>query len=91
MGLLRKAAGPLGLALTAGQAAWIARTHWQQLPAAQRIRLQTLLKDSRGRLSNLTAAERRELSKLVSDLQLGELGRDLAGSALGTRIRGRKR
>lgn len=77
--------GPLGSALIAIQIASTTRQHWRSLPSEDRVRLQSLLKHSRGKPSNLSKAERRELIKLVRDLQLPRLVRDSALNAAGVR------
>lgn len=78
--LIRKL-GPLGVAITAGQAAMAAREHWNLLTPAERSRFQALTKESRGRRSNLSAQERQEMAELVRKLQLGTLGKRVAMSA----------
>ena len=83
--------GPLGLALTVGQAAWATRRHWQAVPAARRERLQALLRQSGGRPSNLSPAERRELSELVRELDLGNIVRQTAMNTAFPRRRFRRR
>jgi hypothetical protein len=72
MGLTRavRRIGPVGSTVIALQLARATREHWQSIPRAKRRRLQSLLRQSRGKPSNLTQAERRELRKLVSALQL---------------------
>jgi hypothetical protein len=70
--------GPLGSAVIALQIASVTRQHWQSLPGDDRQRLQSLLRRSRGKPSNLSKAERRELRKLVLALQLPRLMRESA-------------
>jgi hypothetical protein len=77
--------GPLGSAVIAYQIATTARQHWKSIPGENRARLQALLRDSRGRPSNLSKAERRELRTLVRTLQLPRLVRDTAFNATGIR------
>jgi hypothetical protein len=60
--------------LDAGQ---VAREHWAKLTAAERSKLGSLLKKSRGRLSNLSVRERAELRRLVNKLELPEAGKKL--------------
>jgi hypothetical protein len=70
--------GRMTIAASVGQAAWAVRRQWQELPADRRNRLQALLRQSTGRPSNLSAAERQELRALVGELNLGEVLRDSA-------------
>ena len=77
--------GPLGSAVIAFQVAVTTQQHWQSLPIEDRARLQSLLRDSRGKPSNLSKAERRELIRLVRSLQLPRLVRESALSAAGVR------
>ena len=51
--------GRMTMAATLGQAAWATRRQWRALPAERRDRLQVLLRQSAGRPSKLSAAERR--------------------------------
>jgi len=73
--LLLRRLGPLGMAITASQAALAARDHWKLLTPAERDRLQALLRQTGGRRSNLSADEQRELGGIVRKLELGALGR----------------
>ncbi len=75
--------GPLGSAVIAFQLASTTRHHWQSIPSEDRARLQTLLRRSHGKPSNLSEAERRELIKLVRALQLPRLVRSGALNAAG--------
>jgi hypothetical protein len=68
--------GRMTMAATLGQAAWATRRQWRALPAERRDRLQALLRQSAGRPSKLSAAERRELQELVGELGLGDVLRD---------------
>jgi hypothetical protein len=77
--------GPLGSAVIALQIASTTRQHWRSLPSEDRARLQILLRHSRGRPSNLSTAQRRELRELVRALQLPRLVRDAAVNAAGLR------
>ncbi len=90
MRLLRRL-GPLGAAMTVGQTAWAARRNWQALPPERRARLQELVRQSAGRPGNLTADERRELTSLIRDLELGQLARQAAMTAVFPRRRYRRR
>jgi len=69
------------LAASLAQGAWAARQQWQAMPAARRARVQALLRQSAGRPTNLSAAERRELLALVGELDLGTVMRDAAVKA----------
>jgi hypothetical protein len=75
--------GRLGLAASLGQAAWATQRQWQQMPRRRRARLQALVRQSGGRPSRLSAAERRELWGLIGDLNLGEVLRAGATNASG--------
>ena len=77
--------GPLGSAVIALQLASTTRRHWQSIPREDRARLQTLLRNSHGKPSNLSKAERRELRKLVRALQLPRLVRSGALNVAGIR------
>jgi hypothetical protein len=50
---------------------------WRSLSAKDRTRLTELTRESRGRLDNLSAKERRELKKLVGKLHPKRTARDL--------------
>jgi hypothetical protein len=65
--------GPVGSAVIALQVARATREHWQTIPHADRTRLQSLIRQSRGKPTNLSKAERRELGKLVQALHLPRL------------------
>jgi hypothetical protein len=77
--------GPVGSAVIAFQLASTTRRHWQSIPHEDRERLQTLLRHSHGRPSNLSKAERRELRRLVRALQLPRLVRSGALNVAGLR------
>jgi hypothetical protein len=61
---------------------------WHSLSAKDRARLTELTRESRGRLDNLSAKERRELKKLVGKLHPKRTVRDLV---LLTRARRRRK
>jgi hypothetical protein len=61
---------------------------WRSLSAKDRTRLTELTRESRGRLDNLSAKERRELKKLVGKLHPKRTARDLV---LLTRARRRRK
>jgi hypothetical protein len=71
------------------QAAVVLRSRWKALSQRDRDRLIRLMRDSRGRLSNLSGRERDELRRLVGKADLKGIGRDLL--ALRGGRRGRKR
>ncbi len=50
---------------------------WRSLSAKDRARLTELTRESRGRLGNLSAKERKELKKLVGKLDLKRTAREL--------------
>jgi hypothetical protein len=45
------------------------------LPAERRARLQALTRKSGGRSANLSTSERREVRKLLAELNLADMGR----------------
>ena len=61
---------------------------WRSLSEKDRTRLTELTRESRGRLGNLSAKERRELKKLVGKLHPKRTARDLV---LLTRARRRRK
>lgn len=73
--------GKMTIAASVGQAAWATRRQWRALPAERRDRLQALVRQSAGRPSNLSAAERQELRGLLGELNLSEIFRDAAWRA----------
>ena len=64
---------------------------WRSLSEKDRERLSRLVRDSQGRLGNLSAKERRELGKLLRKLDLRALAGELAGLARRGGGRGRRR
>lgn len=50
---------------------------WSALTAKERARLAQLLRESRGRLSNLSTRQRLELRRLARKLDLKGMGREL--------------
>jgi hypothetical protein len=87
---------PVMWALAVAEAVVATRRHWNSIDLRTRNRLRELVKKSRGRPSNLTREEKRELTSLVGSLNLLRLGRDLAAVASpvplpGGRRRARKR
>ena len=65
----------------------IVGARWVALSAKERARLVELVRVSRGRLSNLSARERRELRKLVHRLDFRGMSRDLTALARSRRTR----
>lgn len=70
------------------QAGMVVGDRWRKLSAKDRLRVRTLLRESGGRLSNLSAKERKELRQLAGKLDLKGMGRELLLLARG---RGRRR
>lgn len=73
------------------QAVIVIGRHWRALSERDRTRLGGLLRDSGGRLRNLSAKERAELRKLVGKLDLKSIGSELTGLARGGGRARRKR
>jgi hypothetical protein len=69
----------------------IVGARWVALSAKERARLIELVRASRGRLSNLSARERRDLRKLLHRLDVRGIGRDLTALAARSRRGGRRR
>jgi len=63
---------------------------WRSLPEKERARLSTLVRESRGRLGNLSEKERKELRRLAGKLDLKGMVRDLVPIARGGRKRRRR-
>jgi hypothetical protein len=82
---------PIMWVLTVAEAAVATRRHWSGIDPSTRRRLRELVTKSRGRPSNLTAGEKRELRSLVGRLELTKLGRELAAVANPIRGPGRRR
>ena len=64
---------------------------WRALSEKDRARVTSLVRDSHGRLGNLSTKERAELRSLAGKLDLKGIGRELLGLARGGRGRGRRR
>jgi hypothetical protein len=58
---------------------------WRSLSAKDRARLTRLTRESRGRMNNLSAKERRELRKLVGKLDFKRMSRELLPITRGIR------
>jgi hypothetical protein len=63
---------------------------WTALSAKERAQLTQLVRDSRGRVSNLSIKQRVELRKLARKLDLNGMGRELLPLVRGGRRRGRR-
>lgn len=72
---------PLAWLLVAGRVALMLREHYAILTPHQRKRLRQLVGKSRGRPSNLSKAEREELRKIVSRLNLRRLAHNVSALA----------
>jgi transposase len=70
------------------QAGMVVGDRWRRLSEKDRLRVRTLLRQSGGRPSKLSARERKELRQLAGKLDLKGMGRDLLPLA---RSRGRRR
>jgi FixJ family two-component response regulator len=75
---------------TLAQGVVIVGARWVALSAKERARLVELARASRGRVSNLSARERRELRKLVHRLDVRGMSRDLTVLARSRRARRRR-
>ncbi len=73
------------------QGSLIVGKRWMALSAKERARLTEILRESRGRLGNLSARERSELRKLAHRLDLKGMGSELMVLARGRRSRSRRR
>jgi hypothetical protein len=70
------------------QAVLAAGQRWRALSDKDRARLTRLVRDSRGRVGNLSSKDRDELRKLVRKLDLRGMGRDVLAPLRG---RGRRK
>jgi hypothetical protein len=59
------------------QATFVVGRRWRTLSQKERTRLTALVRESRGRTSNLTEKQRKELRRLVDKLDLKRTGREL--------------
>jgi hypothetical protein len=82
---------PIMWVLTVAEAVVATRRHWAGIDPSTRRRLRELVTKSRGRPSNLTAGEKRELRSLVGRLNLAKLGREIAAVASPVKVPGRRR
>jgi hypothetical protein len=84
---------------TAGAVPWLAiargamivSKRWNALPAKERVRLAELVRESRGRVSNLSVKQRLELRKLAGKLDLKGMLRELTSLWRGGRGRRRRK
>jgi hypothetical protein len=60
---------PLARLVIVAEVAMLAKTHFERLTPAERRRLVTLVKDAKGRPSNLTQRQRRELEGLIAKIE----------------------
>jgi hypothetical protein len=82
---------PLMWAWAVAEALVTTRRHWTSVDPAVRTRLRQLVTKSRGRLSNLTPQEKKEVRELVGRLDLVKLGREIGSIASPIPLRRRKR
>ncbi len=73
------------------QATFVIGRHWQALSQKDRARLSRLVRESGGRLGNLSTKQRLELHRLVGKLDLKGASRELVGLARGRRGRRKSR
>jgi hypothetical protein len=75
------------------QGAFVLGRRWHTLSQKERARLTGLIRESRGRTSNLTDKQRKELQRLVAKLDLKRTSRELlivVGRGRRRRRRGRR-
>jgi hypothetical protein len=78
--------------LAVARGAMIVSKRWNALSGKERARLAELVRESRGRVSNLSVKQRLELRKLAGKLDLKDMARELTSLWRGGRgRRGRKR
>ena len=82
---------PLMWAWSVAEALVATRRHWTSVDPHVRRRLREIVTKSRGRLSNLTPAERKEVRELVGQLDLVKLGRELGSIASPIPLRRKRR
>jgi hypothetical protein len=73
------------------QAGVVVGKRWRALSEKERARLTRLLRESGGRVGNLSEKERKELRRLAGKLDLKGMSRDLTGLARRGRARGKTR
>lgn len=72
------------------EAALVMRDHWNTLPEKDRARLAEVVKKSRGRPDKLTKRERDDLKRIVGQLDVKQMGKEMlpfVGRARGARKR----
>ena len=74
--------GWVGWALVVGEVALLLKQHLERLDAQERRRLAEIIRTSRGRSSNLSTSEKKELRRLVDQIEPRELARGVASKAL---------
>jgi hypothetical protein len=72
------------------QAGVVIGKRWRSLSEKERARLSSLVRDSGGRLGNLSERERKELKRLAGKLDLKGMVRELVPIARGGRKRRRR-
>ena len=84
---------PLMWAFAVAEALAATRRHFSGVDPKVRRRVVHLVRKSKGRPSNLTAHEKKELRRLVGEMDLWQLSKDLAAvaSPVGMPGRGKKR
>jgi hypothetical protein len=82
---------PLMWAFLVAEALTTTRRHFAGIDPRARRRVVELARKSKGRPSNLTAQEKSELRRLVGEMDLWQLSKDLAAVASPVGMPGRKR
>jgi hypothetical protein len=82
---------PLMWAFMVAEALTTTRRHFAGIDPRARRRVVELARKSKGRPSNLTAQEKSELRRLVGEMDLWQLSKDLAAVASPVGVPGRKR
>ena len=77
--------------LTLVRGAMIVGKRWNSLSGKERARLAELVRESGGRVGNLSVKQRLELRRLAQKLDLKGLGRELLPLFRGGKRRGRRR
>jgi hypothetical protein len=67
------------------QAGMVAREHWRHLEPGERDELAQLVRTSKGKPGNLTAAQRDRVKTLVRKLELASAGRKVVMGSRGRR------
>jgi hypothetical protein len=82
---------PLMWAFAVAEALTTTRRHFAGVDPRARARATDLVRKSKGRPSNLTAHEKTELRRLVGQMDLWQLSKDLAAVASPVGVPGRKK